>query len=52
MNVDTWLYSQLAASVAAVEGRITPEIGDQESPKPYIVYKLITDEPFATHDVA
>lgn len=51
MNVDSWLYSRLNDQVAAVEGRITPQIGDQESAKPYIVYKLITEEPYATHDV-
>lgn len=51
MNVDSWLYSRLNEQVASVEGRITPQIGDQESEKPYIVYKLITEEPYATHDL-
>ncbi len=51
MNIDSWIYSRLNAQVAAVAGRIAPEIGDQESAKPYIVYKLVTEEPFATHNV-
>lgn len=50
MNVDTWITGRLDTEVPAVDGRIMPEIGDQESPKPYLVLKLITEEPEATHD--
>lgn len=51
MNIDEWIYARLNSQVAAVSGRVSMEIGDQQSAKPYLVVKLITDEPFATHDV-
>lgn len=51
MNVDEWITGTLDAAIPSVGSRITPEIGDQEAEKPYLVYKLITEEPFGTHDV-
>lgn len=50
-DIDAWIYDRLNTDVAALEGRITPETGDQESGTPYIVVKLITEDPYATHDV-